>query len=112
MREPAEAGSEWMPSPPSLRATSQRLPPMPSITVTIRNPMPSCQRLYGPAQASANAATGSAAEFIAAINPDVKVETHNARLTVANAVDLIGRYYAGLNHYTGQAIFAGLALRL
>jgi len=34
----------------------------------------------------------SAAEFIAAINPDVKVETHNARLTVANAAELIARY--------------------
>ena len=34
----------------------------------------------------------SAAEFIAAINPDVKVEIHNARLNVANAADLIARY--------------------
>ncbi len=32
--------------------------------------------------------------------------------SVAPHVDVIGRYYAGLNHYTGQAIFAGLALRL
>ena len=34
----------------------------------------------------------SAAEFIAGINPDVKVEIHNARLNVANAADLIARY--------------------
>jgi molybdopterin/thiamine biosynthesis adenylyltransferase len=34
----------------------------------------------------------SAAEFIAAINPEVKVEAHNARLTVANAAELIARY--------------------
>jgi hypothetical protein len=32
--------------------------------------------------------------------------------SIAPHVDVIGRYYAGLNHYTGQAIFAGLALRL
>ena len=31
---------------------------------------------------------------------------------IAPHVDVVGRYYAGLNHYTGQAIFAGLALRL
>ena len=35
-----------------------------------------------------------------------------AGTTVAPHVDVIGRYYAGLNHYTGQALFAGLALRL
>ena len=34
----------------------------------------------------------SAAEFIAAINPEVKIETYNTRLTVANAAELIGRY--------------------
>ncbi len=32
--------------------------------------------------------------------------------SVAPHVDLVGRYYSGLNHYTGQALFAGLALRL
>jgi hypothetical protein len=31
---------------------------------------------------------------------------------VAPHVDLVGRYYGGLNHYTGQGIFAGLSLRL
>jgi hypothetical protein len=35
-----------------------------------------------------------------------------AGTNIAPHVDVIGRYYAGLNHYTGQAIFAGLALRL
>lgn len=35
-----------------------------------------------------------------------------AGTSVAPHVDVIGRYYAGLNHYTGQAIFAGLAVRL
>jgi hypothetical protein len=35
-----------------------------------------------------------------------------AGTSIAPHVDVIGRYYAGLNHYTGQAIFAGLALRL
>jgi hypothetical protein len=35
-----------------------------------------------------------------------------AGVPVAPHVDAIGRYYAGLNHYTGQAIFAGLAVRL
>jgi adenylyltransferase/sulfurtransferase len=34
----------------------------------------------------------SAAEFIAAINPDVKVEIHEARLTGANAAALVARY--------------------
>lgn len=34
----------------------------------------------------------SAAEFIAGINPDVKVEIHERRLTVANAADLVARY--------------------
>jgi hypothetical protein len=32
--------------------------------------------------------------------------------SIAPHVDVVGRYYAGLNHYSGQAIFAGLALRL
>jgi hypothetical protein len=35
-----------------------------------------------------------------------------AGTTIAPHVDVVGRYYGGLNHYTGQAIFAGLALRL
>jgi len=34
----------------------------------------------------------SAAEFIAGINPDVNVETHEGRLTVANAAELVARY--------------------
>ncbi len=34
----------------------------------------------------------SAAERIAALNPDVRVEPHAARLTAANALDLVGRY--------------------
>jgi len=34
----------------------------------------------------------SAAEFIAGINPDVKVEIHESRVTVANAADLVARY--------------------
>jgi adenylyltransferase/sulfurtransferase len=36
--------------------------------------------------------TQSAADAIAAINPHVKVEQHNARLTAANALELIGGY--------------------
>lgn len=32
--------------------------------------------------------------------------------SIAPHVDVVGRYYAGLNHSTGQALFAGLALRL
>jgi hypothetical protein len=35
-----------------------------------------------------------------------------AGTNIAPHIDVIGRYYAGLNHYTGQAIFAGLAIRL
>ena len=35
-----------------------------------------------------------------------------AGTTIAPHVDVVGRYHAGLNHYTGQALFAGLALRL
>jgi hypothetical protein len=35
-----------------------------------------------------------------------------AGTTIAPHVEVIGRYYAGLNHDTGQALFAGLALRL
>jgi hypothetical protein len=31
---------------------------------------------------------------------------------VAPHVDLVGRYYGGLNRYSGQGIFGGLALRL
>jgi hypothetical protein len=31
---------------------------------------------------------------------------------VAPHVDLVGRYYGGLNHYTGQGIYGGLSLRL
>jgi adenylyltransferase/sulfurtransferase len=34
----------------------------------------------------------SAAEAIRSLNPDVRVEQHAARLTAANALDLIGRY--------------------
>jgi adenylyltransferase/sulfurtransferase len=34
----------------------------------------------------------SAAETIAAINPDVRVEAHRARLTAANAMDLVAGY--------------------
>jgi adenylyltransferase/sulfurtransferase len=34
----------------------------------------------------------SAAERLAEVNPDVRVEAHRARLTAANALDLIGRY--------------------
>jgi len=34
----------------------------------------------------------SARQRLAAINPEVKVETHNTRLTADNALDLIGRY--------------------
>lgn len=29
---------------------------------------------------------------------------------LAPHVDLVGRYYAGLNHYTGQGLFAGLSV--
>lgn len=36
--------------------------------------------------------TESAAEAIARLNPDVKAELHTARLTAANALDLISRY--------------------
>lgn len=35
-----------------------------------------------------------------------------AGTAIAPHVDVIGRYYAGLNHYTGQGLFAGLSLRL
>jgi molybdopterin/thiamine biosynthesis adenylyltransferase len=38
------------------------------------------------------AKVASAAEAIAAINPDVKVEIHEKRLTVSNAADLLARY--------------------
>ena len=34
----------------------------------------------------------SAAEAARALNPDVTIETHHARLTPANALDLVGRY--------------------
>lgn len=34
----------------------------------------------------------SAADRIAALNPDVRIERHAARLTVANAADLVARY--------------------
>jgi hypothetical protein len=31
---------------------------------------------------------------------------------LAPHIDLVGRYYGGLNHYTGQGIYGGLAIRL
>jgi hypothetical protein len=31
---------------------------------------------------------------------------------VARGVDLVGRYYSGLNGYTGQGVSAGLAVHL
>ncbi len=31
---------------------------------------------------------------------------------LAPHIDLVGRYYGGLNHYTGQGIYGGLAVRL
>ncbi len=38
------------------------------------------------------AKTESARETLLALNPDVKVETHDVRLTAANAVDLMAKY--------------------
>jgi hypothetical protein len=35
-----------------------------------------------------------------------------AAKSVAPHVDIVARYYDGLNQYTGQALFAGVALRL
>lgn len=31
---------------------------------------------------------------------------------LAPHIDLVGRYYGGLNHYTGQGLYGGLAIRL